>query len=39
VRNAALRRPLPVGAGSMLLYLGRLSVIEAGFNPFIYFQF
>lgn len=40
VRNAALRRPLLVGAGSIVLYLlACVSVVEGGFNPFIYFQF
>jgi hypothetical protein len=39
VRNCAFRRPLLAGAGSVVLYLGRLSVVEAGFKPFIYFQF
>lgn len=39
-RNAASRRPLLVGAGSIVLYLlACLSVVEGGFNPFICFQF
>jgi alginate O-acetyltransferase complex protein AlgI len=39
-RNAAFRRPLLVGAGSVMLYLlACMSVVEGGFNPFIYFQF
>lgn len=40
LRYGALRRPLAVGAGAIVLYLlACLSVVEAGFNPFIYFQF
>ncbi len=39
-RNAALRRPLLVGAASVVLYmLACVSVVEGGFNPFIHFQF
>jgi alginate O-acetyltransferase complex protein AlgI len=40
LRQRALRRPLAVAAGAVVLYLlACLSVVEAGFNPFIYFQF
>lgn len=40
LRNMAWRRPLLAGAGSIALYLlACLSVVEAGFNAFIYFQF
>ncbi|GJI88095.1 MBOAT family O-acyltransferase [Duganella hordei] len=39
-RSMSFRRPLLVGAYSLVLYvLSCLSVVEGGFNPFIYFQF
>lgn len=40
LRNMSFRRPKLVGAYSLVLYvLSCLSVVEGGFNPFIYFQF
>lgn len=40
LRRASLRRPLLIGLYSFALYLlACLSVVERGFNPFIYFQF
>jgi alginate O-acetyltransferase complex protein AlgI len=40
LRNMSFRRPMLVGAYSLVLYvLSCLSVVEGGFNPFIYFQF
>lgn len=39
-RNMSFRRPLLVGAYSVGVYiLACISVVERGFNPFIYFQF
>ncbi|MES2164824.1 MAG: MBOAT family O-acyltransferase [Pseudomonadota bacterium] len=39
-RHMSFRRPKLVGAYSAVLYvLACLSVVEGGFNPFIYFQF
>lgn len=39
-RHMSFRRPKLVGAYSVVLYvLACLSVVEGGFNPFIYFQF
>ena len=40
LRNMSFRRPMLVAAYSLVLYvLSCLSVVEGGFNPFIYFQF
>ncbi|MQA20424.1 MBOAT family O-acyltransferase [Rugamonas rivuli] len=40
LRNMSFRRPSLVGVYSVVLYLlSCLSVVEGGFNPFIYFQF
>lgn len=40
LRQASFRRPLLVGTYSFALYiLAAISVVERGFNPFIYFQF
>lgn len=40
LRRAGFRRPLLVGTYSFALYLlAGITVVERGFNPFIYFQF